>query len=67
MLIGDILSLSSLDHEVSSKDIKFEFIDLTDLLQNLVKVFDRITKEEGITISLVLRLEELIRCYWNKL
>ncbi len=51
-LIGDILSLSSLDQEVSDKDVKFEVVDLTDLLQNLVKVFDRVAVEKGITISI---------------
>lgn len=50
-LIGDILSLSSLDQEVSNKDVKFEVVDLTDLLHNLVKVFDRVAIDKGITIS----------------
>lgn len=51
-LIGDILSLSSLDQEVSNKDIKFEVIDLAEMLQNLVKVFERTTREKGVIISM---------------
>ena len=51
-LIGDILSLSSLDQEVSNKDVNFEIVDLTDLLQNIVKVFDQVAKDKGIIISI---------------
>jgi len=50
-LIGDILSLSNLDQEVSNKGVRFESVDLPDLLQNLVKIFDQVTEDKGIRIS----------------